>query len=167
MRHLEEYERDELGRTLRGARWGLLATVAMSVLMLAGFGRVGRHGQVFPLAIVTHLLGHGGFGVGLLAALAHLAYGALAGVLFAYFCRPMTLLKGIGFGLFLWWAMQITFIPWLGRSDFGLADGHSSEAFSTLVMHLIYGGALGRLGARDEARQHATFDDLGHLQLVH
>ena len=87
----------------------------------------------------------------------------LAGVAFAYFARPMTFAKGVGFGLFLWWVMNITFVPWLGLSDFGLRRG-GGFALQTLILHLVYGVTLGALGARDESRHHAVFDDLGRLQ---
>src|SRR5262249_54467508 len=121
----------------------------------------------FPALIVSQALGHrGGAGVGLLAVVAHLAYGALAGAAFAYFSRPMTLAKGIGYGIFVWVAMMVTFVPWLGWYDSGLRGG-AGFALYALVLHLIYGAVLGQLGARDERVHGATFDDLGRLEPFH
>ena len=100
-----------------------------------------------------------------LSVFGHLGYGMLAGALFACFARPMTLAKGIGYGMFLWFIMQVIWLPWIGWSDFGLAHSpHGGFAFYTLLLHLVYGAALGQLGAHDEVAHHASFDALGHLR---
>jgi hypothetical protein len=162
------YKRNELRRVLRGAIWGLAAAIAMGAFMLIGSAAGGSSAQrPFPALIVSQALGHrGGAGVGLLAVVAHLAYGALAGMAFAYFSRPMTLAKGIGYGIFLWFAMMVTFVPWLGWYDFGLRRGPGFQLYA-LVLHLIYGAVLGQLGARDEREHAAAFDDLGRLEPFH
>jgi hypothetical protein len=130
----------------------------------AGHGAASRP---WPLLWASRLLGReGGAGVSLLAVAAHLAYGTLMAMVFAYVSRPMTLAKGIAYGLFLWWIMQITFVPWLGWFTFGLRRG-PGFALYTLVLHVIYGAVLGQLGARDERVHAATFDDLGRLQPFH
>ena len=162
------HERDELRRVLRGAIWGALATVAMVIFLGLGLGWSASLGHVrasFPRLIVGQVLGRDhGFALGLLSFVATFAFGALAGVVFAYFSRPMTFAKGVGLGIFLWFVTQITFIPWLGLSDFGLVHG-GRFAFLSLIVFLAYGGTLGALGARDESQHHATFDDLGRLQV--
>src|SRR4029077_1343682 len=108
----------------------------------------------FPRVIAAQILGRDhGLSVIALATFSHFIYGALAGVAFAFFARPMTTLKGVGYGLFLWWIMQITFVPWLGLADFGLLHG-PALAFAALILHLAYGLTLGMLGARDEFKHH-------------
>jgi hypothetical protein len=154
----------EVARTLRGAVWGVVATVAMTLFMAFGLGRgPAPDGRPFPLLITSQLLGvRQGVGLGLFTVLAHLSYGAVAGMVITYFARPMTVAKGFGYGLFLWWVMNITWVPWLGWADFGLSRS-PRFAFSTLAVHAVYGLTLGFLGARDEASHRATFDDLGRL----
>jgi hypothetical protein len=151
---------DELKRSLLGAQWGLVATAVMTIFMAIGQALFGsRLGRPFPLLLMSRLLPHAE--PGRLAAatiVAHAGYGALAGIAFAYLSRPMTLGKGIGYALFLWFTMQITFVPWLGWGDFGLIHSYRFALY-TLMLHLPYGVALGWLGARDEALHHASFDD--------
>ena len=156
--------RDERDRIWRGARWGLLAAVVLTVIMLADLA-ISRapSPRTFPVLILGRLLGRsGGGGLYLLAFTAQLMYGALMGVVFSFLARPMTLSKGIGVGLMLWLLFQIEFIPWLGWGDFGFEHG-GAALFYTLVMHVIYGGVLGWLGARDDSAHAAHFDDLGQL----
>ena len=162
------YEKNELRRVLRGAIWGLAAAIAMGAFMLIGWAAGGSSARrPFPALIVSQALGHrGGAAVGLLAVVAFLAYGVLAVVAFAYFSRPMTLAKGIAYGMFVWFVMMVIFVPWLGWYDFGLRRG-AGFALYTLVLHLIYGAVLGQLGARDERMHAATFDDLGRLEPFH
>ena len=164
---MELEQRPEVRRVARGALWGVVATLLMTMFMAGHLGwTAGRGGswQSFPRLILEQLLGRQhGVALMLSTMAAHFAYGALAGVVFAYFARPMTFAKGVGFGLFLWWILQITFVPWLGLSDFGLVHG-GRFAFATLIDHLAYGVTLGVLGAHDETAHDATFDDLGRLQ---
>jgi len=162
------HERDELQRIMRGAIWGALATLAMVVFLGMGLGWSAGLGHVrasFPRLIVGQILSREhGFALGLLSFVGTFVCGSLAGAAFAFFSRPMTFAKGVGFGIFLWFFTQITFIPWLGLSDFGLARG-GRFAFLTLLVYVVYGATLGALGARDERKHHATFDDLGRLRV--
>jgi hypothetical protein len=149
----------ERDRFVRGLLWGLIATCAMSVFMSVA-AAVHRSAAAYQVPI---LVGHRLLGLPVAAALvAHLAYGALAGGIFALLAGPMTLGKGIGYGLFLWFTMQITFVPALGWAEFGLRIG-PRQAAQALLFHLVYGAALGWLGARDDVAHHARFDDDGHL----
>jgi hypothetical protein len=152
----------ETERFVRGLFWGLVATGLMSLLMIVATAiRPASGAHQIPI-----LVGHRLMGLPIAATIvAHLAYGSLMGGVFAFLAAPMTLGKGIGFGLFLWFAMQITFVPALGWADFGLRQG-TSQAAQALVFHLIYGAALGWLGARDDVRHHARFDEDGRLQLT-
>ncbi len=160
-------QHDDLKRSLRGAVWGLAATVVMTAVMVIGalVFRSSFARPPFPYLFIDHLLPHAGGGaVAALTVVAHFAFGALMGTLFAYFSEPMTLAKGLGFGTLVWSAMQVIFIPWLGWGDFGLIHSSSpSFVFYTLVLHLVYGVTLGRLGARDDRVHQATFDEVGRL----
>jgi hypothetical protein len=158
---------DEARRIGRGALWGLAATVIMAPFMAIG-RLISARAPLFPELIAGHLIHrtHGAL-VAVVSVLGHLGYGMLAGALFAAFARPMTLVKGIGYGVLLWFIMQVIFLPWIGWSDFGLAHSpRGGFAFYTLLLHLVYGLALGQLGAHDEVTHHASFDELGHLRHV-
>jgi hypothetical protein len=153
---------------MRGAVWGGAATLFMTLFMATGLGWVpgGQRGHPYPRVVAAHLLGRThGAGPILLGMLLHFAYGSLAGLAFAYFCRPMTIAKGVAFGLFLWFIMGVIVLPWLGLSQFGMHTGNGRLAWGTLFLHLIYGVTLGFLGTRDDNIHHATFDDLGRLQV--
>ena len=88
---------DDLKRSLRGAVWGLAATVVMTAVMVVGalvfpssFAR-----PPFPYLFINHLLPHAsGAAAAAVTVIAHFAYGALMGMLFAFFSEPMTLGKG-------------------------------------------------------------------------
>jgi len=159
------YEANEARRALRGALWGIIAALVAGVFMLIGAAASSAvELRPLPWLVARKMLGPGhGAGTVLLAILGQLVYGAGAGVIFAYLSRPMTLLKGVGYGLFLGFCAGITFLAWLGWGDMGLFHGRGVAAY-TLVLHLIYGAALGSLGERDEQRHHATFDVLGRLE---
>ena len=163
---MDEGTLDTLGerdRLVRGARYGLDATAVMTLVMLLGmlvsWGRL----RPFPFLIASRAVVHGSrVWVLPLTILGHFAFGTLAGMVFAYFSRPMTRAKGIGWGALLWFFMQITFVPWIGWMDFGL-DRSRGLTFYFLLLHLVYGYTLGSLGARDERAHHVRFDDLGRL----
>ena len=158
---------DDLKRSLRGAVWGLGATVAMTAVMVVGalvlrssFAR-----PPFPYLFIEHWLPHtSGAPSGAITLAAHFAYGAFLGMLFAYFSEPMTVAKGVGFSTLVWSAMQVILVPWLGWGDFGLIQISPLFAVYTLTLHLVYGVTVGALGARDDRVHHATFDDLGRLR---
>ena len=156
---------DEVRRIERAALWGFDATVVMTLLMAIGRA-AGARALLFPELMVGHLIGRThGAAVWLMSLILHLGYGALAGALYACFARPMTLAKGIGYGLILWFMMQVIFMPWLRWSDFGLAhDPRGGFALYTCLLHVVYGAVLGKLGARDEVAHHASFDGIGRLR---
>jgi hypothetical protein len=154
---------------LRGAVWGGAATLFMTLFMATGLGWAQIPGQQrahpYPRLVAAHLLGRThGAGPILLGMVVHFVYGSLMGLAFAYFSRPMTIAKGVGFGLFFWFVMQVIVLPWLGLSQFGGHTGGVGLASGTLLLHLIYGVTLGFLGARDDNLHRATFDDLGRLE---
>ena len=161
-------DHEDLRRSLRGAVWGLAATVVMTAVMVVGalVFRSSFARPPFPYLFVEHLLPHAGRGsTAALTLVSHFAFGGLLGVLFAFFSEPMTLAKGLGFATLVGSAMQVLFVPWLGWGDFGFIHASSSAfIWYTLVLHMIYGVTLGVLGARDDRVHDATFDDLGRLE---
>jgi hypothetical protein len=103
----------------------------------------------------------------LVTVLIHFGYGAAAGALFAFLARPMSIGRGVLFGLGLWILMEATFVPWVyGTPEFGLGRSHPALAFFALVLHLVYGGTLGWLGGRDDAVHHARFDEADRLRVA-
>lgn len=136
-------------RLITGAIWGLVATVAMSVVMLVGTATgVAPMPKPIPAALVSHTLGLSeGPLLMLLAALAHLGYGALAGAALAGLVRRVNVWIGLGWGAVLWALMGLVWLPYLGWGLFGTAVT-PKIAVATLVLHLIYGLTLGLLLAR-------------------
>ncbi len=133
-----------------GFGWGVVATLAMSALMILGVVTgLSPMPSPIPEALVNKGLGLLGVGlpkplIVLLAALAHLSYGGVAGAILAALTRPMTVWKGLGWGVLLWLVMQVVVFPLLGWGLFGLAIT-PRIAVATLVVHLVYGAALGLL----------------------
>lgn len=130
-----------------GFGWGVVATVAMSVVMIVGVvSGMAPMPAPIPVAIMGELSG-GALpqpAMMVLGMAAHLAYGGVWGGLLARFTRPVTLGKGVALGGGLWLLMQVAVLPFLGWGLFG--TGITPRiAVATLVLHLIYGVALGLL----------------------
>ena len=107
-----------------------------------------------PAAIVNKGLGLLGVGLPMplimpLAAVAHLSYGGVWGAVLAALTRPVTIWKGIGLGIFLWFIMQIVVLPLLGWGFFGVSIT-PRIAVATLILHLVYGTVLGWLMDRKQ-----------------
>jgi hypothetical protein len=79
-----------------------------------------------------------------LAALAHLGYGATAGALLAGLRRPVTVVAALVYGVVLWAVMGLVWLPYLGWGLFGTAVTVKIAA-ATLLLHLLYGLTLGML----------------------
>ena len=132
-------------RLLAGLEWGFGATLAMSLLMIAGFASgLAPMSRPIPEAVMETLLGEGtpkplvlGLGVG-----AHLFYGAVAGAVLAVVRRPVGVRAGFGWGVLLWAIMGVTVLPFVGWGVFGTAVT-PRITLATLVLHLVYGGVLG------------------------
>lgn len=137
----------------RGARFakgfggGVVATLAMSALMLAATATgMSPMPKPIPAAIMGTILGGAVAKPVVMAAaiLAHLGYGGFWGGVLASATRPVTLAKGIGLGVALWLLMQIAVLPFLGWGVFGAAVT-PKIAGATLLLHLVYGATLGWL----------------------
>lgn len=85
----------------RGLRWGIVATIVMSIPMVAGvLTGLAPMPRPIPVAIVGKLL-DSGLSMSALASLAtasHLAYGGVWGAILAAATRPVTIAKGLGLG---------------------------------------------------------------------
>ena len=141
----------ETRRLAAGFGWGLVATLAMSIVMVIGFVTgVSPMPKPIPAAIVGKVVG-GVLGGGIphpaiivLAVASHFAYGGFWGAVLAALTRPVTLWKGLGLGIFLWLLMGMVALPFLGWGLFGL--GITPQiVVATLVLHLVYGATLGLL----------------------
>jgi hypothetical protein len=136
-------------RVAAGAGWGALATVVMGVVMLAAAAAgVSPMPKPIPAALVSHALGElPKPGMVALAAIAHLAYGAVAGAVLAGLVRRVTVGTGAAYGVVLWGVMGLVWLPYLGWGPFG--TGLTPKiAVATLVLHLVYGTTLGPLLGR-------------------
>ena len=133
----------DTSRIVRGFGWGIVATFAMSILMIIGFTKgIAPMPQPIPKALVASVLsGLPKPAFIVLAVGAHLTYGSIWGVLAAA-TRSVTTLDGLGYGVLLWVLMGIVFLPYLGWGLFGIAIT-PVIAVTALVLHLVYGGTLG------------------------
>lgn len=137
---------------LRGAGYGVLATLVMTLVMLTGMGTgMAPMPEPIPRALAGLFLGIfvDAPSAGILMAtgmVAHFAYGAAAGVLFVLlFAEWKNVRGGLLWGAILWFIMQVLVLPLIGWGAFGLSvTGFPPKiAVGTLVLHLIYGGILG------------------------
>ncbi len=135
-----------------GFGWGLVATLAMSILMILGVTTgIAPMPQPIPQAIVAKVLGQGTPMplIMVLAVASHFGYGGFWGAVLAALTRPVTIWKGLGLGVFLWLLMQIAVFPFLGWGFFGIAIT-PRIAVATLILHLVYGATLGLLVDRGQ-----------------
>jgi len=135
-----------------GFGWGVVATLAMTVVMIIGrVTGVAPMPEVIPVAVAGHVLGAGTPRplVMVVGVLSHLFYGGFWGAVLAALIRPVTVWKGLGLGVLLWLGMQLVFLPFLGWGLFGTAIT-PLIAVATLVLHLVYGGTLGWLLDREQ-----------------
>ena len=129
----------------KGALYGLLGTLFMSVIMLIGMGTgMSPIPEPIPAAIAKGLLGNVpkplimGF-----ATITHFGYGAFWGTMLYYWVKTKgNIWHGLGWGVFLWLIMELIVLPLLGWGFFG-STITPKIAVATLVLHLIYGGTPG------------------------
>ncbi len=129
----------------KGAGYGLLGTLLMSVIMLIGMGSgASPIPEPIPLSIARGLLGAVAKPLLMVfAVITHFGYGAFwGGLLFLLVTTEGGIWHGLGWGIMLWLIMQIIVLPLLGWGVFG-TDVTLKIAVATLVLHLIYGGTLG------------------------
>lgn len=135
-----------VSRVVAAAGWGVVATLAMSVVMIAGTTiGVSPMPKPIPAALVGHALGAlpkpGLLG---LALAAHLGYGAAAAAALAGVARRVSVAGGLAYGTALWALAGLVWLPYLGWGVFGTSLTPAIAA-ATLLLHLIYGATLGLL----------------------
>jgi hypothetical protein len=161
---------EERHRAGRAAVVGLAATAAMTLLMAVGLFRNGPAAfRPFPVEIMGRVFPHmNPLPLALVTTLAHFAYGAAAAAAFSFLARPMSVGRGLAYGLALWLIMQTMFVPafFRGHIEFGLGRGEPWSALYALVLHAVYGGVLGWLGGRDERVHHESFDALDRVRVA-
>ncbi|TYP93566.1 hypothetical protein LX73_1272 [Fodinibius salinus] len=131
--------------TKKGIGYGLLGTLVMSLIMLTGMATgMSPIPEPIPVAIAKGIIGDlpqpliMGF-----AIITHFGYGAFWGaVLFNWMKAQGNIWHGLGWGVMLWFIMELIVLPLLGWGAFGSAIT-PKIAVATLVLHLIYGGTLG------------------------
>ena len=146
-----------VARAVAGGMGGAAATAAMTLVM-AGAQRAGLMGKMPPRKIVDSLLGRA---TGrrpsrktsrLLAAAAHLGFGAAAGAgygLLARERRPLAAAaaRGALYGTAVWLVSYAGWIPALGIMPPPDRDWPGRQA-TMLAAHLVYGATLGSLVRR-------------------
>lgn len=130
-----------------GFRWGVVATLAMTILMLLGSASgLSPMPRPIPVAIMGKLFGGGAPRPVLmvLGVASHLAYGGVWGGVLARLSSSVTIGKGVLLALLLWLGMQVLVLPFLGWGVFGTALT-VKIAVATLILHLVYGITVGAL----------------------
>ncbi|HVB55571.1 MAG TPA: hypothetical protein VNE63_03935 [Candidatus Acidoferrales bacterium] len=163
-------------RLVRGFVWGVVATIAMTLVHIgiwAGEGRLTIHAmatQMMPAIIIAKMFGPG-LPVSthlLLAALIHLGYGGFWGAILFALARRVTLWNGLAMGAFLYLGSHIFLSPLLARGD--AAGGPlriaSWLSWFSIATHFTYGATLGLLGSwQDRAQRTRLETEKSELQV--
>jgi hypothetical protein len=142
---------------VRGAIWGLIATVPMSAVMVVG-QRLGWMAEQPPEILTEEGLIRAGLldgkspeTVRVFATANHLAFGAAGGAFYALLRWVAPILAGvpmgIAFGLGIWAA---SYRGWIPAMNILPAEQHPGRC-GTLVMiaaHAVYGATIGALSRR-------------------
>lgn len=130
-----------------GTAAGVLATAAMSTVMLAG-EKAGLMGGQPPKHIVRAVLPghkhHPKRGEKPLAVVAHLGFGGAAGALFGVLTRgrPARLPWGVGYALAVWLASYEGLVPSMGIMPRASEDSQPGRPVVMATGHVVYGTAL-------------------------
>lgn len=148
-------------RLARGMAAGFVATLALSVLMIAK-AALGVAPGLNAIALLTAAAAHH---AGLPASpwtgwALHFLIGTVAwGGLFALLADGIRLqafwVKGVAFGLGAWALMMVIFMPLAGGGFLGLALGPGTPV-AALVLHLVFGGLMGAVYAGLRSRAART-----------
>ncbi|WP_296659593.1 DUF6789 family protein [Paraburkholderia sp.] len=137
------FEKPAIGR---GALAGVVATAALSVLMVMK-AAMGLMPELNPVGTIANMLGVP-VSVGWVV---HFAIGTIWGIAFALVSHMLPgafWLRGMLFSIAPWLAMMIVMMPMAGDGFFGLNLGMAGPVM-TLVLHLFFGAVLGAVyGAR-------------------
>ena len=137
-------------RASDGFVWGVVATLAMSTLLLIGTATgIEPTPRPLPSAVVGLVVGEVPQAVRMLTGVAaHFAYGGMVGAAVAGTVDEVSFGHGVVLGVSLWVVMGVALLPVLGWGLFGLAMTPAIAA-TTLVAHLVYGGTFGWLVDRE------------------
>ena len=143
-----------------GATAGLIATFAMSVVMMVEFIFVPQYlPEPLPFALLARLVGRmlprdtvDGVTLALAIPL-HFAYGALWAGGTAVSAAHINWKLGLLIGLGMWLIMAIFLMPLAGGATFSVATS-PWPWISTLILHAIYGAAFGALVDRATRAHH-------------
>ncbi len=142
-------------RSLAGAIAGLLATVPMTAVMIAGKRHLPRRSQdpLPPIQITENALravdldGELSRGqVDALTAVNHFAFGASAGAFYGSLCRPRSapdaVISGCLYGLGVW---SCSYLGWLPAAGLYRSAINETPERNTLMIaaHLVWGASLG------------------------
>lgn len=137
-------------RVVTGAVGGAVATVAMSGWMAVG-DLTGTYGEQPPKRLVRRLASSAGIparrrgtGIRLASAVAHLGFGAASGAVYAAAVPRSSIPRGVAFGLGVWAASYIGWIPALGLLPPPNRD-NPRRAWTMVTAHVVYGAVLGRV----------------------
>ena len=130
---------------LRGITAGLVATIALSIIMIMKT-MMGVMPAFNIIGDWTNTLATFGLLIGPpVAWILHFALGAVWGVLFALFHRQLPggyVISGIIVGVLAWLGMMIGFMPIAGNGLFALGIS-PMVTMATLVLHILFGAVLG------------------------
>lgn len=130
-------------KLVRGQIAGVAATVAMTIVMLViQLSGLNPMGEFLPMEVLTRLYDSEGPAIRLLAVVGHALYGVLWGMIFVVSVPRGRIGAGLAFGLLPWLVLVLHLMP-IFRSGFLASREKPAIAAATLLMHLIYGGALG------------------------
>ncbi|MCI0413479.1 hypothetical protein L0222_11870 [bacterium] len=132
----------------RGLLAGLYATLIMTVLMIApSVMTIPGMERPIPLVIVSTIFGTTGVANMMLTVSCHLIYGSLWGLAFSGIFRDKGVGSGLSLSLIPWVILILVFFPLVNRNFFYSAVKPAIAA-ATLIMHLIYGGALAKFNRK-------------------
>lgn len=127
----------------RGIWVGFLATVVLSVLMMAKHA-MGLMPELDPIGMITGMLGASTQAVGWGM---HFMIGIIWGIAFALMSRRFPgafWVKGMLFSVGPWLIMMTVLMPMAGAGFFGV-DLSMAAPVMTLMLHLIFGAVLGAI----------------------
>jgi len=137
----------------KGFGYGLLATLAMTILMLISVAtKISPMPAPIPVALAKLVFGSVPKPVLLSSGmLFHFFYGGIAGMIFVKLFTKRNVVNGLLYGGILWLIMQVVFLPILGWGFFGI-NITPKIAVATLILHSVYGLTLGWLFMRNNKR---------------
>lgn len=153
-------------RLLKAAIVGLVSSLIMLIVMILAIFIIAF--TPFHSLPSTAFLINVGIHSEVFSLLLHFAYGTLWSVVLVYgFEEDVTLLKGLGFAMILWFFMMVVYSPIMGWGFFGFGYSYLLSPsdplylstgpmyiISTIAVHVVYGVCVGWLN------EHWTVADL-------